>query len=251
MVWTPARLVLLAAIGVIAGALNAAAGGGSFLTFPVLVAFGLPPLTANFSNTIAQTPGYLAIAWGYRPELAGQRERIVRLLPAALIGGAAGIAALEFAPAAIFRYLAPALVLFATLLLLAHPWVRPHSPPAAGSRYARLGIVGVGASCAYAAYFGAGAGVLMIAVLGLIVADGLQRLNALSRLLIGIVNLIAATVFAVVGPISWPAVAVLAPATIIGGSLGVIIVRRLPTRLLRAIVITIGFAATAYLITTL
>ena len=252
MIWGAPELVELGVLGLAAGALNAAAGGGSLLTFPALVAFGLPPLTANLSNTVAQCPGYVAIAYGYRPELAGTRARIVRLLPAALLGGVAGVAALELASPATFAALAPALVLIACGVLALQPRItrtltsrRPAAhAPAAGLH------VSVAITCAYAAYFGAAAGILMLAVLTLFIIDEVQRLNALNRLLIMVVNVLAALVFIVLGPISWPPIAVLAPTTMIGGRAGVSVVRKLSATALRATVIVIGVAASGYLIAT-
>jgi hypothetical protein len=249
--WNLAKLIELGALGIAAGAVNAAAGGGSLLTFPALVAFGLAPLTANLSNTVAQCPGYLAIVRGYRPELSGQGPRIRRLLPAGVIGGAGGVAALELAPAHTFRALAPALVLIACGMLMFQPRISRllASRQRAEARGAPI-YVAVAISCAYAAYFGAAAGVLLLAVLTIFIVEKIQRLNALSRLLILVVNSLAAVLFAILGPLSWPAVAVLAPTTMIGGRTGVNLVRRLGPKTLRALVLGIGIAAAAYLIAT-
>jgi uncharacterized membrane protein YfcA len=249
VIWGAAELVELGALGVTAGALNAAAGGGSLLTFPALVAFGLPPLTANLSNSVAQVPGYAAIAYGYRPELAGTRARIVGLLPAALVGGGAGIAALEVASPATFAAVAPVLVLIACALLAIQPRLTRMFAHRTSHHTVRAGLhVAVAVTSAYAAYFGAAAGILLLAVLALFIVDEVQRLNALNRLLIMVVNVVAAVVFIILGPLSWPAIAVLAPTTMIGGRAGVAVVRRLSATALRATVIVIGVAASAYLI---
>jgi hypothetical protein len=251
VIWGAPELVELGFLGVGAGAVNAAAGGGSLMIFPALVAFGLPPLTANLSNTVAQCPSYIAIVQGYRPELAGTRRRILELLPAALVGGAGGIAALEFASAATFRALAPALVILACLLLLFQPRVSRMLAERRSTRARAAGLhLAVAGACAYAAYFGAAAGVLLLAVLGLFVDDDVRRLNALNRLLIMAVNVVAAVVFVVLGPLSWPAVAVLAPTTVLGGWYGVSLVRKLGPTALRATVLLIGVAASAYLVAT-
>ncbi len=251
MSWTAAKLIELGALGTAAGALNAAAGGGSLLTFPALVAFGLPSLTANLTNTVAQCPGYAAIVRGYRPELTGQRRRIVTLMPAALIGGGAGIAALELASPHTFRVVAPALVLVACALLALQPALTRRLSDSMGAGRARTALhVSVAIACAYAAYFGAAAGVLLLAVLAIFVIDHMQRLNALNRLLILLVNLIAAVLFAVLGPVSWPAIAVLAPSTMIGGRGGVFLVRRLGSTTLRTVVLLVGLGAAGYLIAT-
>ena len=251
MIWGTPELVELGFLGVGAGAVNAAAGGGSLMIFPALVAFGLPPLTANLSNTVAQSPSYIAIVQGYRPELAGTRRRILELLPAALVGGAGGIAALELASAATFRALAPALVILACLLLLFQPRVSRMLAERRSTRARAAGLhLAVAGTCAYAAYFGAAAGVLLLAVLGLFVDDDVRRLNALNRLLIMVVNVVAAVVFLILGPLSWPAVAVLAPTTVLGGWYGVALVRKLGPTALRATVLLIGVAASAYLAAT-
>ncbi|MEA2198912.1 MAG: uncharacterized protein QOJ25_2963 [Solirubrobacteraceae bacterium] len=251
MIWGAPELVELGFLGVGAGAVNAAAGGGSLITFPALVAFGLPPLTANLSNTVAQCPSYIAIVRGYRPELAGTRRRVVRLLPSALVGGVGGIAALELASPATFRALAPALVILACLLLLFQPRVSRMLAERRSARARTAGLhLAVAGACAYAAYFGAAAGVLLLAVLGLFVDDDVRRLNALNRLLIMVVNVVAAVVFLVLGPLSWPAVAVLAPTTVIGGWYGVVLVRKLGPAALRATVLVIGVAASVYLVAT-
>ena len=251
MSWSAAKLIELGALGVAAGALNAAAGGGSLITFPALVAFGLPPLTANLTNTVAQCPGYAAIVRGYRAELVGQRARILALTPAAFLGGGAGIAALEAASPHTFRVVAPALVLLACVLLAAQPRISSKLQHSDRSVRGRVGLqVSVAIACAYAAYFGAAAGVLLLAMLTIFLVDEVQRLNALNRLLILIVNVIAATVFIVLGPVSWPAVAVLAPATTVGGRGGVALVRRLGSTALRAVVLLIGAGAAGYLIAT-
>jgi uncharacterized protein len=249
MTWTAAKLVELGALGVAAGALNAAAGGGSLLTFPALVAFGLPSLNANLTNTVAQCPGYVAIVRGYRAELVGQRQRVLGLLPAALLGGGAGIAALELASPRTFRAVAPALVLLACALLAAQPHIARRLPHLTEAERARTGMhISVAVACAYATYFGAAAGVLLLAVLTIFISDRIQRLNALNRLLILIVNVIAAVLFAVIGPVSWPAIAVLAPSTTVGGRGGVYLVRRLGPTALRSLVLLIGIAAAGYLI---
>jgi hypothetical protein len=251
VIWGAPELIELGALGLGAGALNAAAGGGSLLTFPALVAFGLPPLTANLSNTVAQCPGYIAIVHGYRPELAGTRRRVLELMPAVLIGAGAGIAALELASPSAFRAVVPALVILAVVLLLIQPQVTRMLVERRSARAQRAGLhVAVTITCAYAAYFGAAAGVLLLAALALFIVDDVRRLNALNRLLIMVVNVLAAVLFLALGPVNWPAIAVLAPTTMIGGWTGVSLVRKLGPATLRATVLLIGVAASAYLVAT-
>ena len=249
MIWGVPELVELGCLGVGAGALNAAAGGGSLVVFPALVAFGLPSLTANLSGTVAQIPSYAAIVQGYLPELAGTRQRVVALLPAALLGGGVGIAALELASPATFRAVVPALVILACLLLAVQPRLTRLLPDRHPTRAHRTAFqLAVAGACAYAAYFGAAAGVLLLAVLAVFVADDVRRLNALNRLLIFVVNAVAAVLFVVLGPIDWAAVAILAPTTIVGGRGGVTLVRRLGPAALRATVLTIGAVGSVYLV---
>ncbi|HEY5317569.1 MAG TPA: sulfite exporter TauE/SafE family protein [Solirubrobacteraceae bacterium] len=251
MIWGAPELIELGALGLGAGALNAAAGGGSLLTFPALVAFGLPPLTANLSNTVAQCPGYIAIVHGYRPELVGTRRRVVELLPAVVLGGAAGVTTLELASPSTFRAVVPALVILACVLLAVQPRITRMLSERPSARAQRAGLhVAVAVACAYTAYFGAAAGVLLLAILAVFLIDSVQRLNALNRLLIMIVNVLAAVLFIALGPVSWPAIAVLAPTTMIGGRAGVSVVRRLGSETLRAIVLLLGVAASAYLVAT-
>jgi uncharacterized membrane protein YfcA len=249
MTWDASHLGELFLIGIAVGAINSAGGGGGLLVFPALIAFGVPALTANHTNTVAQTPSYVAIAVGYRRELADQRSRITHLVPAVLIGAGAGVAVLELAPAGAFTAIAPALVAFGSLLLAFQPrinrFVRARAPTERPHRHLTLAVAVTGA---YAAYFGVAAGVLMLGVLAIAITDTMQRVNALNRLLIAVANVLATVVFIVVGPVSWPPVAVLIPATIIGGWFGVSVVRRLDPGWLRALHLVIGAAASGYMI---
>ena len=243
------EIVLLALAGVAGGAVNAVAGGGSLITFPALLALGLPALTANISNSIAQTPGYLSVAVGYRRQLAGQGARVRRLAPLALMGGAAGVFALEAGSHQTFRSIVPWLILLSCALLAVQPALRRRIEAGRLSAPPLIVLdVAMVLSGAYIAYFGAAAGVLLLAVLAVLVTDTLQRLNALNRLLVLVVNAPAAVALAILGPVDWVAVAVLAPATLIGGALGVVVARRLSDRVLRAVVIALGLGVAGYLL---
>lgn len=246
------EIVALAVAGVIAGAVNAVAGGGSLITFPVLLATGLPALTANITNTIAQTPGYVSGAYGYRRLLRGQGTRIRRLVPLALLGGGLGIVALKVGSAETFRAIVPALILASCALLAAGPRLRArvgarHEGNAPPTLLLDVAVVGVGV---YISYFGAAAGVMLLAVLSVLVTDTLQRLNALNRFVVLVVNAPTAVILGILGPVDWAAVAVLAPTTLIGGSLGVVVARRLSDRVLRAAVVALGVGVAAYLLAT-
>ena len=230
--------------------MNAAAGGGSLITFPALLAVGLGPLSANVTNAVAQVPGYAGIVGGYRRELEGQRDRAVGLIPIALVGSAIGIAALLLGGEGAFETVVPALIVAACLLLAFQPQIKARLEVRAreGESNRTLLDGGVLLSGAYGAYFGAAVGVMLLAILGSLIDDTLQRLNALNRLLVLVVNLLAAAAFAVLAPVDWVAVAVLGPATLVGGFGGANVARRLSDRVLRGVVVCFGLGAAAYIL---
>lgn len=243
---TTVELVALGGAGVIAGAVNAVAGGGSLLTFPALVATGLPPLTANVSNTIAQLPGYASVVNGYRPELVGQAPRLRRLAVPMLLGAAAGVALLAVSSDDAFEAIVPWLVLAASALLALGPRIRAAlSVRDGGGRGLTAGVFVCGV---YAAYFGAAVGVILLAVLAIAIEDAMQRLNALNRALVLIANLLAAPALALLAPVDWSSVAVLAPATLVGGDVGARLVRRLDDGLLRGLVVVLGVCVAVWLL---
>ncbi|TQL68196.1 hypothetical protein FB381_2085 [Nocardioides albertanoniae] len=239
-------LILLAGVG--AGTINAAVGSGTLITFPTLLAFGVPPVTANVSNTIGLVPGSLAGAWGYRRELAGQRGRILRFGVAALIGGAAGAVLLLVLPPGAFEMIVPVLIGLGVLLVITGPrisaWVakRHGEAPDDGSErwwvWPSVALLGV-----YGGYFGAAQGVLMIAIIGIGVAESLQRLNALKNILVAIANGISGLIFALVADVDWKIAALIAVGATIGGLLGARIGRKLPPVALRAVIVVVGLTA--------
>ena len=208
--------------GVAAGAINAVVGSGTLITFPTLLALGYPPVLANVSNTIGLAPGSFAGAWGYRRELAGQRRRLVVLGISGLLGGATGAILLLTIPESAFRAIVPALIAIACVLVLVQPWLtrrlgaRPERPAHGGP----LLVAGIFASGVYGGYFGAGQGVLMIAVITLGTGEVLQRANAAKNLLAGLVNGVAAIVFILVADVDWAVVGLIAGGSIGGGLLG-------------------------------
>ena len=252
----PAQLLLLAAAALVAGAVNAVAGGGSLLSFPALLAVGYPALTANVTNSVAITPGYLGGTVGYRRELAGQRRRILALGVASAIGAVVGAFLLLVSSPALFERIVPWLIFLACGLLAAQPrlarLVRElrADPDGRAEPVGRAGLDGHTAAllaaqflaAAYGAYFGAGVGIMMLAILGIFVADTLQRLNALKGLLSLLVAVIAAVAFALFADVRWVAVAVMAVASLVGGQLGVVLARRLNDQVLRWLVIAFGVA---------
>ena len=235
-------IALLIVAGLVAGAINALAGGGSLITFPSLIAIGLPTVAANVTNSVSVFPGYVSSVVGSRADLAGQRRRVQVIVPAAVVGGAGGCALLLLTPARAFEVVVPFLVLGAVATLAFKEKLRVH-PRSMGPRRAAItlqAVVFVGA--VYGGYFGAALGVMYVAALSLILDEPLKRINALKNVLSAVVGLVTVVVFALFGPIHWGAVLVLAPATIVGGYLGAKLARRLPARVLRIVIVAFGTA---------
>jgi uncharacterized membrane protein YfcA len=278
---------LLLAAGLAAGGVNAVAGGGSLVTFPTLVAVGLPPVAANVTNSIAVSPGYLAAVAGSRADLPGQRGRLLRLLPTAAAGSAAGCALLLVTPARAFELVVPFLVLAASASLAlrdrlhgliasgdkdnstpghkdnsAHDYkdssTRGHKDNSKNDKGeardhdknhdrddsaggARLHVM-VGLCALYGGYFGAALGVMLVAVLSVVLGETLPRVSAIKNVISAVVGLVTVAAFAAFGPVHWTAVAVVAPAALVGGYAGARLARRLPPRLWRAGIVTFGVA---------
>jgi uncharacterized protein len=244
MDWATAALVGVAGLG--AGAINAVVGSGTLITFPVLLALGVPPVTANVSNTIGLVPGGASGAWSYRRELAGQRDRLLRLGSASLLGGIAGSLLLLVLPAGVFKAVVPALIILALILVMAQPWLsrRLTGTEDHGSAVRPALLWGaVLLTGVYGGYFGAAQGVLLIAILGTLLEADLQRMNALKNVLVGLVNGVAGLVFILLGHPNWTYVAIIAVGSTVGGQVGGLIGRRLPPLALRAIIVVVGVAA--------
>jgi hypothetical protein len=239
--------VLLAGIG--AGTINAVVGSGTLITFPTLLAFGVPPVTANVSNTIGLVPGSISGAIGYRRELVGQRDRVLRLGSASLVGGVVGAVLLLALPAAAFDAIVPVLIALGCVLVVLQPRI---SRRVAAAASARGGVPRHGATWVwplvfltgvYGGYFGAAQGVLLMAVMGIGIAESLQRLNGIKNVLAGLVNAVAAAIFVFVADVDWTAVALIAVGSVIGGQLGATVGRRLPPVALRAVIVVVGVVA--------
>ncbi len=215
--------LLLAAAGVAAGIVNAIAGGGSLISFPALLAVGCPTVSANVTNTVALWPGYVGGALGYRTELSGQRGRVISCGMTSVAGAACGCLLLLVTPDGVFTALVPVLIALASLLLAAQPWLKRRlraSERLTGRHHQVLLHAGILIAGVYGGYFGAGLGVMLLGVLGAVVHDGLQRLNALRAVLSLVVNTVAFAAFAAFGPVRWYAVAVMAAASLAGGFAG-------------------------------
>lgn len=250
--YSPGSLAFLIAAGLAAGLVNAVAGGGSLLVFPALLAVGLPPLQANVTNSVAQWPGFLGLVLGGREELEGQRGRIVSLTAVAVAGSLVGCLLLLALPGAVFDTIVPVLVLLASLLLAAQPQLKrlagdpgPDAPDRPALLLLLLPVVFV--ASVYGGYFGGALGVILISVLALATHDRLVRVNALKGVLSLIIATVTVIVFAIAAPVDWLAVAVLAPATLVGGFIGARLARRLPEAVLRWSVVTLGIAVAVYL----
>jgi uncharacterized protein len=234
---------LLAAAGLAAGAINTVAGGGSLVSFPALLLAGYPTLTANVTNLLAVMPGYLGGTLGYRAELVGQGHRFRRLGAAAALGALAGTVVLLTAPASAFDAIVPFLVLLAVALLVAQPrLLRARRARAGGPPDERglLLLAVIFAGGVYGGYFGAGLGIMLLALLAILIEEDLQRLNAVKGVLSLVVSVAAALVLGVWGPVDWPACAVIAVASLAGGRLGAGLARRMSPLLLRRVVAVYG-----------
>ncbi len=248
----PEALAILAA-GLAAGTLNTIVGSGTLITFPVLIAFGFPPVTANVSNTLGLVPGSVAGAYGYRAELAGQGRRAVRLGSASVLGGITGAILLLALPASAFEAIVPLFIAAAVVLVVLQPWLTArladwrargaHRP--AVSLPVALFLIGV-----YGGYFGAAQGIMLLAVLGLALADDLQRVNALKNVLAGATNLVAGVVFLFSAEVDWGIVVLIAVSSLVGGHFGARVGRRLPADALRALVVVVGVTAIVRLVAT-
>ncbi|MCM4084994.1 sulfite exporter TauE/SafE family protein [Paractinoplanes hotanensis] len=240
-----AHVLLLVVAGLAAGSMNAIAGGGSLITFPSLIATGLPSVAANVTNSISVFPGYVSSVAGSRADLGGQRGRLTAILPTSVLGSAGGCALLLLTPARAFEVIVPFLVLGAAATLAFQERLRGlvghprHMSPRRAAVWLQA-VVFVGAI--YGGYFGAALGVMYVAALALILDEPLNRINALKNVLSAAVGLVTLLIFAVFAPVNWVAVLILAPATVVGGYAGARLARRLPSHVLRAVIVIFGTA---------
>lgn len=255
-----AEAAALFAAGIAAGTINTVVGSGTLITFPTLLAFGVPPVTANVSNTIGLVPGVLSGIHGYRAELAGQRARLLFLGSASLLGGILGAVLLLTLPAGAFTTIVPVLIGLALAMVLLQPslarWVarrqEARGARGGGGRATASGgpllwalIFGTGV---YGGYFGAAQGVLLIGLLGIAFTDALHRLNAAKNVLAALVNGVAAVIFIALWAfasrqISWSAAGLIAAGSVLGGQVGARAGRRLPPLALRVLIVAVGIAA--------
>ena len=231
--------------GVAAGAINVAVGSGTLISFPILLAFGYAPVTANVSNTIGLVPGSLSGALGYRRELRGQRRLLVPLVVASVVGAVVGAVLLLALPADAFEAVVPAFIAIALVLVIFGPRItralaaRPQH--VAHHRFAlpvALILCGV-----YGGYFGAAQGVLVLSILGVMLATSLQEANGLKNVLVMFVNLVSGIIFALFAPVAWWPVFLIGAGAIVGGQIGAHVGRRLPDPVLRGVIVVVGVIA--------
>ncbi|MEV7429214.1 MULTISPECIES: sulfite exporter TauE/SafE family protein [unclassified Nocardioides] len=240
--------ILLA--GVAAGAINTVVGSGTLITFPTLLAFGVPPVTANVSNNIGLVPGSVSGAIGYRRELAGQRARVLRLASASVLGGLVGAVLLLVLPEGAFETIVPVLIGLGVVLVAVQPRIsravarRREARPVAGTRpdpwwtWPGTALAGV-----YGGYFGAAQGVILMGMLGIGIEESLQRINAVKNILAASVNGVAGLLFIIVADVDWRIVALIGVGSVIGGQIGATVGRRLPPLVLRTLIIVVGVVA--------
>ena len=241
---TPIHFLLAALAAVAAGAVNALAGGGTLITFPMLVALGVPAVSANITNTVALSPGYLGGTLAQKKDLQGQSKRLWFVLPAAIVGGVLGGFLLLQTGEKLFKDLVPYLILLASgLLAIQDPvraWLTRRMGQGHGSGLEKLSWLPVGLASVYGGYFGAGLSVIVLSALGLTVDDSMTRLNALKQAIAFAVNVAAAIFFVFSGQVVWSLAVVMAVGALVGGTLGGKLAGKIKPSTLRWTVVIIG-----------
>ena len=240
------EIVAIGLAGLAAGMINTMVGSGTLITFPVLLAFGYAPVTANVSNTIGLVPGSLSGAVGYRRELAGQRARLMRLGSASVLGGATGAVLLLVLPASAFKAIVPVFIAIALVLVVLQPRLtrllarREIDLRHEGGMFTALAVYVTGV---YGGYFGAAQGILLLGILGVALPQTLQQTNALKNVLAGLVNGVAGVYFIVAAHVEWAPAGIIACTSIVGAQIGAHYGRRLPPAALRGIIVVVGLTA--------
>jgi uncharacterized protein len=240
------ELLAVAAAGAAAGVVNSVAGGGALITFPTLVALGLPPLSANVTLTVGIVPASAGGALGYLDLLRQQGGRFRRLLVPLLLGAVAGAVALLLTSDAAFEAIVPVLVALSCLLLFLQPRLTPRISHAGNERSPYL-LGGIFLCGAYGAYFGAAVSILILAILALFVADTLQHLNGMKIVLAGAANLAGALLYAFLAPVDWRYAVTIMVSSFLGGRLGAHYARRIPSDPLRIAIAAIGLVVAGIL----
>ncbi|MGW7097330.1 sulfite exporter TauE/SafE family protein [Streptomyces sp. NPDC054874] len=249
------EILAVFAAGVGAGTINTIVGSGTLITFPVLLATGLPPVTATVSNALGLIPGSISGAIGYRKELAGQRRRILKLSVGAAIGGLCGATLLLALPSTAFETIVPVLVALALVLVILQPRIskavqrrREHTGAKPRTDGGPLLFTGLMLASVYGGYFTAAQGIIYLSLMGMLLDDTMQRLNAVKNVLAAVVNTIAALFFLFVAHFDWTAVVLIAVGSAIGGQIGAKVGRRLSPTVLRALIVAVGTMAIVQLL---
>jgi uncharacterized membrane protein YfcA len=244
--------LLLIGAAFLAGTINTIVGSGSLITFPTLLAIGFSPVVANVSNTVGITFGSMSGAVGYRRELGGQRRRTTVLGAASLTGGITGGVLLLTLPSSVFDDVVPVLIVMAVVLVILQPRLS-RLVAARRTRVVEHGgfelWIAIFLTGVYGGYFGAAQGVILLSLLGIFIADSLQRLNAVKNVLALVANGIAAVIFVFFADVNWTVVVLVAVGSVVGAQLGATVGRRLPARALRALIVVVGLVAAFRLLT--
>ncbi|WP_307864580.1 sulfite exporter TauE/SafE family protein [Allobranchiibius sp. CTAmp26] len=247
-----AVLILLA--GMAAGIINTVVGSGTLVTFPTLLAFGYPSVTANVSNTLGLVAGGFSGTFGYRKELRGMAALLRRLAPMSFLGGVTGAVLLIVLPPGVFKTVVPILILVGILLVVFGPWLGKRAQAAHAendTRARRIALlVGIYGAGVYGGYFGAAQGVLLLGLMSVFMTESLQRVNGVKNVLSTIVNSVAAITFLIIAwdKMNWAAAGLIAVGSLIGGLIGARVGRALPPWLLRAFIVVIGLVAIGNLV---
>lgn len=245
-------MVLICSAGLGAGAINALVGSGTLITFPTLVALGFPPVTSTMSNAVGLVAGSVSGTWGYRAELSGQWHRLRWQLPASLVGAVLGAYLLLHLPEKVFAEIVPVLLVLALVLVVAGPRIQAwtgrraeeagRSPEHVTPRRMAVLVFGTFAVGVYGGYFTAAQGILLVGLMGALLPESVQRMNAAKNLLALVVNVVAALAYTAVAfdRISWPAAGLIAAGSLVGGVLGARYGRRLSGNALRATIVVVG-----------
>lgn len=249
------EMLAVFAAGISAGAINTIVGSGTLITLPVLLAVGLPPVTATVSNGLGLIPGSVSGAIGYRRELRGQGRRVLKFVVGALIGGLTGATLLMSLPSTAFETIVPVLVALALVLVILQPRIskavqrrREHSGTPARPDGGPLLFVGLMLASVYGGYFTAAQGIIYLSLMGMLLDDTMQRLNAVKNVLAAVVNSVAALFFLFVADFDWTAVVLIAVGSALGGQIGARIGRRLSPTVLRALIVVVGTVAIVQLL---
>ena len=240
------EIVAIALAGMAAGTINTVVGSGTLITFPVLLAFGYPPVIANVSNTIGLVPGSVSGAIGYRRELVGQGRRALRLGSMSVLGGITGAVALLIVPSSAFKAIVPVFIVLALVLTVLQPRLSARLAERRADRdhaSSPLTLLAVYLTGVYGGYFGAAQGILLLGILGVALSQDLQRTNALKNVLAGLVNGVAGIYFMIAAHVEWAPAGIIAASAILGAQIGARYGRRLPPSALRALIVAVGIAA--------